>query len=221
MMGFDLWLKLPPRYNVAPSLPLACFRREGGERTAFIANWGFVPPWQRGGSMLLSNARGEDVETTRAFRTAFQSHRCLVIADGFYEWDQFHAMRNVPKQPYYFSMNSGLPMAFAGLWQPRESNDHLIESNCTIITTGPNLIMQPFHDRLPVILSPQDWETWLRPETSIAELKQLLVPSDPCEMQCWPVSKRINTTRREDHLDGPECIEPVDVEPPPRQQTLF
>jgi putative SOS response-associated peptidase YedK len=220
-MGFDLWLTLPPRYNVAPSLPLACFRSEGGQRTAFVANWGFVPRWQRQGSMLLPNARGEEVDSTRAFRTEFQTQRCLVVVDGFYEWDQYHAIRNVPKQPYYFSMNSGLPMALAGLWQPSVSAGQPALPNCTIITTGPNLILQPFHDRMPVILASQDWAAWLDPQNTVDELKQLLVPSDPCEMRCWPVSKSINTTRKQDHIDGPECIEPIDVDPPPRQQTLF
>lgn len=140
----------------------------------------------------------------------------MVVFNGFFEWDQTHAIKGVPKQPYYFSLTGGQPMAFAGLW------DGEIDSpRCVVITTTPNSVMQPFHNRQPVILTRSQWDPWLDDTAPVDDLKAMLVPSDPYDMRCWPVTKRMNSTRKPDYIRGPECIEPIELAPQVRQRNLF
>jgi hypothetical protein len=157
----------------------------------------------------------------RAFRAAFKKRRCLVAVTGFYEWDQHHIVKGKPKQPYYFTLQDGRPMTFAGLWESWLSPEQETIATCTIITCGPNEIMEPLHDRLPVILPSNLWDVWLDPEMDPVGLKDLLVPFDAHEMQLWPVSSKMNSTRGSDYHFGLECIEPIEVEPPQIQQSLF
>ena len=223
VMGFDIWLRWKPSYNVTPTQPLPCIRVEQGERTAFEAKWGLIPSWAKDQKIgaQCSNARSDTVAEKPAFRSAFKKRRCLVAVNGFYEWDQFHIIKGKPKQPYYFTLQDGRPMTFAGLWESWISPEQETIETCTIITCGPNEVMSPLHDRLPVILPSNLWDVWLDPEMDPAGLKELLVPFDSHEMQLWPVSSKLNSTRGADYHFGIECIEPIQVEPPQVQQSLF
>jgi putative SOS response-associated peptidase YedK len=179
VMGFDLWLNLPPRYNAPPTATLACVRPGDGQRSAFVAQWGLIPSWAKDRKIgaSCSNARAETVDTKPAFRSAFTKRRCLVIANGFYEWDQRNVIPKQPKQPYYFTMRDGNPITFAGLWETwKETPDATKLTTCSIVTCGPNEMMEPFHDRLPVMLPRDLWDVWLDPDIEPAALKELLVP---------------------------------------------
>lgn len=212
VMQFDLWTKtIRPSYNVTPTQSLACIRQVDGERTAFVARWGLIPSWAKDTKIgaSCSNARADTIETKPAFRSAYKKRRCLVVANGFYEWDQIKVEK--PKQPYYFTLTGDRPMTFAGLWEWwRSPEDEEIES-CTIVTCGPNGLMERYHDRLPVILPSDLWDVWLDPEVEPGTLKDLLAPCDADELQVWPVSKQVNSTRGKDYHFGPECIEPIEV----------
>jgi putative SOS response-associated peptidase YedK len=217
VMGFDLWLNFKPSYNVTPTQPLPCIRVEDGQRSAFVAKWGLIPSWAKDPKIgaQCSNARSDTVAEKPAFRAAFKKRRCLVAVTGFYEWDQHHIVKGKPKQPYYFTLQDGRPMTFAGLWESWISPEQQTIETCTIITCGPNEIMEPLHDRLPVILPSNLWDVWLDPEMDPVGLKDLLVPFDAHEMQLWPVSSKMNSTRGSDYHFGLECIEPQ------IQQSLF
>lgn len=219
-MGFGLWRGLAPRYNVPPTGLLACVRPGDGRRSAFVAQWGLIPGWakDRKFGAQCSNARSETVDTKPAFRVAFKTRRCLIAANGFYEWDQKHHSKGQPKQPYYFTLRDGNPITFAGLWeswQPSAGQPPL--ETCTIITCVPNEIMEPLHDRMPVLLPESLWDVWLDPDVEASSLKTLLVPYSSDAMTCWPVSSRVNNVRNE----SPDLIEPIRLTPPPRQTELF
>lgn len=219
-MGFGLWRGLPARYNVPPTGLLACLRFENDQRSAFVAQWGLLPSWakDRKFGAQCANARSETVDTKPAFRSAFKTRRCLIAANGFYEWDQNHIVKGQPKQPYYFTLRDGHPITFAGLWESwQPAADQPAIETCTIITCGPNDIMAPFHDRSPVLLSKSLWDVWLDPEINPASLKELLVPFPSDDMTCWPVSTEVNNVRNE----SAKLIEPITLTPQVRQQELF
>jgi putative SOS response-associated peptidase YedK len=149
----------------------------------------------------LINARAETVAEKPAFRSAFRQRRCLVLADGFYEWQQQEPKK--PKQPFYFRLSNGQPFAFAGLWEHWENgNGEEIES-CTLLTTEPNELMKSIHNRMPVILDPKHYDLWLDPEVKKSELLQpLLHPYPAEEMTAYPVSTAVNKPSN----DTAECI---------------
>jgi putative SOS response-associated peptidase YedK len=194
-----------PRYNIAPSQEVAAVRHDeaGNERQAAWLQWGLVPPWALDPAVgyRMINARGETVATKPAFREAFRRRRCLLVADGFYEWQR----GTKPKQPYYIRLNKDRPFAFAGLWQRWHKGERVIES-CTIITTEANELVAALHDRMPVILKEQDYDAWLDPHVDDAgRLKSLLSPYPAGQMTAYPVSTAVNSPRH----DGPDCIEPA------------
>ena len=197
---------LPPRFNIAPSEAVAAVRVAGADplRELALLRWGLVPPWAdepKVGSRMI-NARAETVATNGAFRSAFRRHRCLVPADGFYEWQrQEHG-----KQPFYIHMRDDSPFAFAGLWEVWEGKDGTVLETCTGITTEPNELMQPIHNRMPVILDRADYARWLDPRMNDPEsLKAFLRPYPPEKMTAYPVSRLVNSPSN----DAPECLAPL------------
>lgn len=198
--------ELPPRFNIAPTEAVAAVRRPEADagRELALLRWGLVPVWAKDpnvGSRMI-NARAETVATSGAFRRAFRSRRCLVPADGFYEWQRLERR----KQPFYICMRDGLPFAFAGLWEHWEGPEGKVIESCTLITTEPNDLVRPVHDRMPVILDPADYELWLDPAVREPEMLQpLLRPYDAAKMVTYPVSTLVNNPANDD----PECITPL------------
>jgi putative SOS response-associated peptidase YedK len=199
---------LQPRFNIAPTQAVAAVRRvpESSEpaRQLVLLRWGLVPSWAKDpkiGNSLI-NARAESVAAKPAFRTAFRRRRCLVVADGFYEWQR----TGTKKQPYFIRLADDRPFAFAGLWEFWEGPDHSALESCTLITTSANELMAPIHDRMPVILSPDDYDRWLDPAIQKPDqLQPLLRPYPSGEMLAYPVSTHVNNPRNEDA----ECIAPA------------
>jgi putative SOS response-associated peptidase YedK len=190
----DEVIDFAPRYNIAPGTDVPTIRQSPeGKRVMHLLRWGLVPHWAKdpGIGAKLSNARGETVAEKPSFRDAFRRRRCLVPADGFYEWKT----EGRQKQPYYFSMKSGEPFALGGLWESWRAADGSILRTCCLITTGPNEIMLPVHDRMPVIVSPDDYEAWLTGEADDA--LDLVRPYPTDEMQTWAVSKRVSRSSEE------------------------
>jgi putative SOS response-associated peptidase YedK len=193
------------RFNVAPSQSVLTIRQDAREpgRKLSTMRWGLVPSWAKDPSIGYKtiNARAETVATTASFREPFKSQRCLVPADGFYEW-----LRNgKTKQPYCFEVNDGELLAFAGLWDQWKSPlGELIES-CTILTTTPNSLLEDIHDRMPVILRPDDYPPWLDPAfKDLASVSRMLRPFESALMRRYPVSTRVNHVENEDA----ECPKP-------------
>lgn len=183
---------LSSNWNIAPSLRIHTITDDQeGQRHLNRMHWGLIPSWAKDATIgnKLANARGETVAEKPSFRAAFKYHRCLIPASGFYEWK---AEKGI-KQPWYVSLKSGEPMAFAGLWETwRPMEGDAVES-CCIITTDANTLMQPIHDRMPVILDQDQWETWLSPQIKQPEkLIPLIRSHDSESMQAWPVSRELN-----------------------------
>jgi putative SOS response-associated peptidase YedK len=198
--GLESVPNFPPRYNIAPSQPVGVIvRGQNATKPEFrLMGWGLIPFWAKDPSIgaKLMNARSETVTEKPSFRAAFKYRRCLIPADGFYEWQK---VQGGAKQPFYFSMAGNAVFAFAGLWE--SWND--IET-CTILTTSANSLLQPIHDRMPVILSPEDYRRWLDPTVQGGRvLLDLLRPYPDAPMQAIPVSTRVNSAKIDDAL----CIE--------------
>lgn len=195
----DEWL---PAYNIAPTQNVVCVR-DGEEREFFEAKWGLIPSWAKDAKIGASciNARVETVDTKPAFRSAFKKRRCLVMADGFYEW------RRSDKQPHFIGLKSGEQMAFAGLWETWNSPEGPVDS-CTICTTEAHDMMGQLHDRMPVILPHLTIDHWLDPRVSDPEeLKPMLCQFPGEEMQSWAVGKAVGNVRNQ----GPQLMEPIDA----------
>lgn len=198
----DEVVDLAPRYNIAPGTDIPAIRHSPeGKRVLHLLRWGLIPHWAKdpGIGAKLSNARGETVAEKPSFRDAFKRRRCLVPADGFYEWKT----EGRQKQPYYFSLKSGEPFALGGVWESWRAPEGAILRTCCLITTGPNDIMLPVHDRMPVIVSPDDYEAWLTGEASAAQALVKPFPTD--EMQAWAVSRRVSRSGEE----GADLIRPA------------
>ena len=194
----------PPRFNVAPSQVVAVVRMnaESGQRELVGLNWGLVPHWAKDATIgnRMINARAETVASKPSFREAFRRHRCLVIADGFYEWQKD---AGGSKQPFYIRLKEDRPFAFAGLWARADKLETPIET-CTIVTTNANDVIRPIHPRMPVILDNDACQTWLSADKDEADrLQELLRPYPAGPMIASPVSTIVNSPRN----DGPECIE--------------
>ncbi|MBW4613891.1 MAG: SOS response-associated peptidase [Desmonostoc vinosum HA7617-LM4] len=192
-------------YNIAPTQLVATVLHnpDHGKREFRHLYWGLIPSWAKDSKIAakLINARSETVAEKPAFRSAFKQRRCLVLADGFYEWQK----QQSKKQPFYFRLQDGQPFVFAGLWEKWQSPTEEITS-CTILTTTANELLQPIHDRMPVILQPQDYDLWLDPQVKTAEvLQSLLRPYPAPAMAAHPVSTLVNSPRH----NQPECIVPV------------
>jgi putative SOS response-associated peptidase YedK len=202
-LGITVLPPLSPRYNIAPSQLVACVRThpESGQRECVELKWGLVPSWAKdpGIGHTLINARGETVAEKPAFRKAFKDQRCLILADGFYEWKR---EGNI-KQPYYIRFKDSRGFAFAGLWERWEKTGMDRLESCTVLTTVPNAVMEPIHHRMPVILSFKDFADWLDPNfQAVDQVNRLLRPFSPEEMEAYPVSQLVNNPRH----DRPECV---------------
>ena len=198
---------LPRSYNIAPSQLVACIRNatENDHREYVSLKWGLVPSWAKDVSMgnKMINARAETVAEKPSFRSAFKKHRCLIVAHGYYEW----AREGANKQPYYIRFKDQRPFAFAGLWERNEkATDDPIES-CTIITTGSNMLMEPIHHRMPVILNTSDYDLWLDPGITDSTMPtSLLRPfRHDDEMEAYPVSTMVNSPSN----NRAECVKPL------------
>jgi putative SOS response-associated peptidase YedK len=199
---------LKPRYNIAPtqSVPTVLQTSASTNRQFKMLHWGLIPSWAKDPKMgaRLINARAETVNEKPAFRSAFRQRRCLVLADGFYEWQQQEDKKQ--KQPFYFRLSDGQPFAFAGLWEHWKGADGEEIESCTLLTTEPNELMQPIHNRMPVILDPKDYDLWLDSEVKKPELLQPLLRSYQTEeMTAYPVSKVVNKPTN----DTAECINSI------------
>jgi len=205
--GVDAVPELAPRYNIAPTQDILIIRTDAQARLEAVqVKWGLLPSWAKDISMAakLANARGETVAEKPAFRSAFRRMRCLVPADGFYEWEATPA----GKQPWFLRLKSQAPLAFAGLWEHWQAPDGTPLETATIITTDANELVRPVHDRMPVILPPADWAAWLGAQTKADDLKALLKPLSADLMERYRVSRRVSSTRNE----GEECIKTIEVE---------
>ncbi len=197
-----------PRYNVAPTDRVAAVRvreRPDAREPAWL-HWGLIPSWAddpRIGARMI-NARAETVAQKPAFRDAFRARRCLVLADGFYEWQPIGGK----KQPHFIRLRDGSPFGFAGLWEHWEDDRYGPIESCTIITTEPNELVRPLHNRMPAIILPSDHAHWLDPGIEAeTDLRPLLRPLPATMMESYPVSTLVNNTAN----DVPECIEPLDT----------
>jgi putative SOS response-associated peptidase YedK len=197
---------MKPRYNITPTQPVAAIRvgTESGAREMVLLRWGLIPFWAKepdiGARMI--NARSETAAERPTFRAAFKRRRCLVVADGFYEWQK----QNGWKQPFYIHMRDGQAFAFAGLWERWMGPEDTVIESCTLLTTQPNDLVRPVHNRMPVILHPRDYVLWLDPEVQEADvLKPLLRPYPFEEMDAYPVSRFVNKPENDD----PRCVEPL------------
>jgi putative SOS response-associated peptidase YedK len=194
---------LAPRYNIAPSQAVAVVAN-APERKLELFQWGLIPSWAKDpkiGNKLI-NARAETLAEKPAFRTALKRRRCLVVADGFYEWKKLDGR----KQPMYIQLKDGRPFAFAGLWEVWRSPEGEPLKTCTIITTEPNTLLEDIHNRMPAILPPEAYDVWLAPgELSADAALPLLRPYDAAEMRAVPVSTRVNSPSD----DSPELVLPL------------
>ncbi|PWB73436.1 MAG: hypothetical protein C3F15_09720 [Holophagae bacterium] len=199
-------LQLKPRYNIAPTQTVAIVRQAAdGPREMALVRWGLIPFWAKDQAIgaRMINARGETVASKPAFRSSVKQRRCLIPADGFYEWQK----SGVGTQPFLIRFADRRVFAFAGLWdrwRPTEDAQEIV--SCTIITTTPNDLVRELHDRMPVILPPAVFEEWLRPEPlPEPRLEELLAPCADGEMEAFAVSRRVNSPANDD----PSCVDPL------------
>ena len=205
---FTFPLQAAPRYNVAPTQPILAVPNDGANKADFFV-WGLIPGWAKDPSLgaRLINARAETLAEKPAFRGAYKYRRCLILANGFYEWQAQPGEKT--KLPYFIHLKSGDPFAFAGLWERWQAADgHRPEPvegsevrSAAIITTEPNALMSPLHSRMPVILPRSGYTQWLDPAPS-SGLQSLLVPYPAGEMEAYPVSRLVNSPGN----DRPEIL---------------
>jgi len=200
--GVDRSLPLPsftPSYNIAPSQPVvvgAC--TESSARVLIVMSWGLLPHWADPAKLKARpiNARAETAHQLPMFCSSFKSKRCLIAADGFYEWKQTPS----GKMPHYIALASGETFAFAGLWdawQPKDGGEPVY--TCTIPTTEPNEVIAEIHNRMPAILKPDDYSEWLDPTyQNVGGLLRLISPGRAPKLRAWPVSKRVNSPKNND-----------------------
>jgi putative SOS response-associated peptidase YedK len=196
--GLDF--ELTPSYNVAPGQAVAAAVFDNGRKLKMF-KWGLVPFWAKDEKIgyKMINARAETVAAKPGFKQAFAKRRCIVVADGFYEWQ--HAGK--AKVPHFVHFKNERPMGFAGLYERWKSPDGKALDTCAIITTSANALMRPIHDRMPVIIGRKDYGAWLDPDAKDSQqLLELLQPFDPDKMVSYPVSQLVNLPKN----DSPECI---------------
>jgi len=200
----DLGALPEPRYNIAPSQNVFLIRRdESGELQSDSCRWGLVPFWAKDPAIgnRMINARAETVAEKPAYRQAFSRRRCLILADGFYEWQQ----RADGKHPYFIGRLDGLPFAMAGLWDQWTKVPDKALRSCTVITSPANEFMQPLHHRMPVLMDWSAGSRWLDPTATTADLLQMLAAGAAMELQAWPVSRAVNNPVN----DSAELLTPV------------
>lgn len=218
--NFDSYgeVEVLPRYNIAPSQPVITIRQDAHQplRKLSTMRWGLIPSWANDPSIGYKtvNARAETVATTASFREPLRSQRCLIPADGFYEWQK----SGKTKQPYCFEMNDGALFAFAGLWDRWRSPLGEVIESCTILTTTPNSLLSDIHDRMPVILSPDKYDLWLDPAfRDMASVLKMLRPFEAPRMRRYPVSMKVNQVLNDDA----DCAKQVELDASPVQAQLF
>lgn len=207
--NFDTPVNLAPRYNIAPTQDVAVITNTPVETEMPLSffRWGLIPSWAKDpkiGNRMI-NARSETLAEKPSFRAAYKRRRCLVLADGYYEWQKIPDDRL--KQPVYIRLKSQKPFAFAGLWETWQTDE--MEQplrSCTIITCPPNPLLEKIHHRMPVILPQDAYAAWLAPDERSADVLQpLLIPYSVQEMEAYPVSRFVNRPTN----NSPECIEPL------------
>ena len=197
-----------PRYNIAPTQSVPVIRQHPKEpvRQISLMKWGLIPHWAKDSSIAANtiNAKSETAATKPAFRDPMKFRRCLIPADGFYEWKRLPTS----KQPYCFELCKGELFAFAGLWDGWKDQSGTWIRTCSILTTTPNPLTAAVHDRMPVILDPAHYDLWLDPGMkTVAAVLELLKPYDARSMRCYPVSSRVNQVGNDDA----ECSQPVEI----------
>ncbi|MGO9115947.1 MAG: SOS response-associated peptidase [Thermoguttaceae bacterium] len=204
---------LKPRFNIAPTQPVPVIRMTAQQaqpqRQFVFMHWGLVPSWADDPAIgnRMINARAETAAEKPSFRTALRRRRCLIVADGFYEWQTVGKRR----QPMFIHMRDDQPLAFAGLWESWEGANHSALESCTILTTAANDVVRPIHDRMPAILAPEDYGPWLDPAVQKPEpILPLLRPYPSASMEAYPVSAGVNSPARDDE----RCLERMGGEMP-------
>jgi len=203
LFGYLEQPNFPPRYNVAPTQPIPIVRVNEGKREFALVRWGLIPAWVKDpkGFSLVINARGESVLDKPAFRNAMKRRRCLIPADGFYEWQKKERI----KQPMFIRLKSCEPFGFAGLWEHWNSPEGEEILTCTIITTEANELLKQVHERMPVILPREKEDEWLDPDTEPSRLLELLKPYPSDLMEFYEISRLVNSPAN----DRPDCIVPI------------
>lgn len=202
LFGYPERPNFPARYNIAPTQPIAVVRMMNGARQFALVRWGLLPPWVKDPKTfaLLFNARGDTVNDKPAYKAAMKRRRCLIPADGFYEWESLGAYR----QPYYVKAKSGDPLAFAGLWESWMGPNGEELETATIITTEANDTLRPIHHRMPVIVPPAQFDLWLGgADEDTAEATALIKPAPGDRLEAFPVSAEVNRVAN----DSPRLIE--------------
>lgn len=197
-----------PRYNIAPTQQVGVIRhdRDSGRRQFSEMHWGLIPSWAKDRSIgsRMINARAETVATKPSFRDSFARRRCLIVADGFYEWQRVEGRTR--KQPHLIRLRNGSAFGFAGLWTRWRGDQGAEVNSCTILTTEPNELIRTLHDRMPVIIDPNDFSQWLDPGVEGIHLpRRLFSPYPATEMETVAVETTVNNVSH----DGPACIEPL------------
>ena len=200
-----------PTFNAAPQSvqPAVRVNRETGRREFALMRWGLVPFWARDAKVGYTtiNARAEDAPTKPMYREAFKKRRCLIPADAFYEWRRIDAKTKIP---FAFALATGKPYALAGLWESWQPKDGEPLETFTILTTDPNALVEPMHNRMPVILEPADYDRWLEPGDPARPPVDLLRPLAAEKMSAWQVADRVGNVRNND----PDLLEPVEAPAP-------
>ncbi|HTX90749.1 MAG TPA: SOS response-associated peptidase [Anaerolineales bacterium] len=202
---FSFPTQAAPRFNIAPSQPILAVPNDGKKKADFFV-WGLVPSWAKDPTIgaRMINARAETLAEKPAFRGAYKYHRCVIFADGFFEWQPQPGSKS--KVPHFIHLKSGRPFAFAGLWDRWQSPDGSEILSATIITTEPNELMSSIHNRMPVILSKDAYAQWLDPAPQpTSRFENLLGPYPAAEMEAFPVSTLVNSPAN----DRPETIQPA------------
>ncbi|MGD0649736.1 MAG: SOS response-associated peptidase [Verrucomicrobiia bacterium] len=191
-----------PRYNIAPTQPVVVLANDG-KRCLMQMRWGLIPSWAKDPAVgnRMINARSETLTSRPAFRVSIRKRRCLILADGFYEWKKTGTV----KQPVRIVLKNCEPFGFAGLWDNWKSPNGNEIATCTIITTEANDLIATIHDRMPVVLPRQSEDTWLDPESPLSELLALLKPYPSDQMEFYPVSRAVNSPG----YNSPDCIVPI------------
>jgi len=204
LFGYGERPNFPPRYNVAPTQPIPIVRLVGSKRSFALMRWGLIPTWVKDPTTfsLLVNARGESVLDKPAFRNAMRRRRCLIPADGFYDWQD-----GMPRRPFFVRPKTpGMPLAFAGLWETWVGANGEEVDTATIVTTQANRTLAPVHDRMPVIVPPDAFDLWLDcPGVDARTAAALIAPAPDTLLECYEVSTAVNRAAN----DEPRLIEPV------------
>ena len=219
LFGYAEQPDFPPRYNIAPTQPIAIVRLVDGKRQFALVRWGLLPSWVKDPKSftLLINAREESVVDKPAFRAAMKRRRCLIPADGFYEWQAAGGR----KRPFYVHAKSGEPLAFAGLWETWMGPNGEKLDTAAIVTTRANKLLEPIHDRMPVVIAPEAFELWLNGDkVDAATAAALIAPAPEDLLEAYEISPAVNRTAN----DNPRLVEPVAAnatsEPPARPRAV-